>query len=81
MNETKNAFRLVVKREIRRQGELFEREGQYFYHAVATNWLEEEKNTDESSGHDRTRNKAKEVVCAKTDEWPSLIGGFFPDTG
>lgn len=47
MNETKKAFRLVVKREIRRQGELFGKEGQYFYHAVATNWLEEEKNTEE----------------------------------
>jgi hypothetical protein len=47
MNETKKAFRLVVKRQIRRQGELFEKEGQYFYHAVATNWLEKEKNTEE----------------------------------
>jgi hypothetical protein len=45
MNETKKAFRLVVKREIRRQGELFGKEGQYFYHAVATNWLEEEKDS------------------------------------
>jgi len=47
MNETKKAFRLVVKREMRRQGELFEKEGSYFYHAVATNWLEEEKDTKE----------------------------------
>jgi hypothetical protein len=47
MNETKKAFRLVVKREIRRQGELFEKGGQYFYHAVASNWPEEEKNTEE----------------------------------
>jgi hypothetical protein len=48
MNETKKAFRLVVKREVRRQGELFEVKGApYFYHAVATNWLEEEKNTEE----------------------------------
>ena len=47
MNGTKKAFRLVVKREIRRQRELFEQEGQYFYHVVATNWLEEEKNTEE----------------------------------
>jgi hypothetical protein len=46
MNGTKKAFRLVVKRERRRQGELFEKGGQYFYHAVATNWLEEEKNTE-----------------------------------
>ena len=46
MNETKEAFRLGVKREIRRQGELFDgKEGKYFYHAVATNWLEEEKDT------------------------------------
>jgi hypothetical protein len=47
MRETKEAFRLVVRREVRRQGELFEKEGQYFYHAVATNWLEEEKDTEE----------------------------------
>jgi len=48
MNGTKKAFRLVVKREIRRQRDLFEgKEGPYFYHAVATNWLEEEKNTRE----------------------------------
>lgn len=47
MNETKKAFRLVVKRGIRRQGELFEKEGQYFYHAVASNWPQEEKNTEE----------------------------------
>jgi hypothetical protein len=47
MNGTKKAFRLVVKREIRRQGELFEKGGKYFYHALATNWLEEEKNTEE----------------------------------
>jgi len=43
MNQTKKAFRLVVKREVRGQGELFEKGGKYFYHAVATNWLEEEK--------------------------------------
>jgi hypothetical protein len=47
MNGTKKAFRLVVKREIRRQRELFEKEGRYFYHVVATNWLEEEKSPEE----------------------------------
>ncbi len=46
MNGTKKAFRLVVKREVRRQGGLFEKEGQYFYHAVATNWPEEEKDRE-----------------------------------
>lgn len=44
MNEMKKVFRLVIKREIWRQEELFEgKEGQYFYHGVAMNWLEEEK--------------------------------------
>jgi hypothetical protein len=47
MNGTKKSFRLVVKREIRRQREIFEKEGSYFYHAIATNWLEGEKNTEE----------------------------------
>jgi hypothetical protein len=47
MNETKKAFRLVVRRWVAKQGELFEKGGPYFYHAVATNWLEEEKNTQE----------------------------------
>ena len=45
MNKTKKAFRLVVKREIRRRLVLKRKEGQYFYHAVATNWLEEQKNS------------------------------------
>jgi hypothetical protein len=44
MEETKKAFRLIVKREQRRQDDLFsERGGGYFYHAVATNWVSEEK--------------------------------------
>jgi len=47
INDTKKAFRLVVKRWVPRQGELFEKGGPYFYHAVATNWLEEEKDTQE----------------------------------
>src|SRR4030043_2078956 len=42
----KKAFRLVLKREIRRQMDLFKgEEGQYFCHEVATNWWEEERNT------------------------------------
>jgi hypothetical protein len=40
MNQTHYAFRLVVKRELRRQGNLFAG-GAYFHHAVATNWGEE----------------------------------------
>lgn len=38
MNETKKAFRLVAKRWVLKQGELFEKGGSYCYHAVVTNW-------------------------------------------
>ena len=38
-NKTDKAFRLIIKREYRKQQDLFD--GQYFYHAIATN-LEEE---------------------------------------
>ncbi len=42
MNQTKKAFRLVIKRELRKQESLFEG-GRYFHHVVATNWDEQEK--------------------------------------
>ena len=60
MNETKKAFRLVVKRWVPRQGELFERkEGFYSYHAVAANWLEEEKETGEVLAWHNQRGQAE----------------------
>jgi hypothetical protein len=59
MEKTKKAFRLVIKREVRRQGELFEKGGQFFYHAVATNWLEEEKNTGEVLAWHNQRGQAE----------------------
>jgi hypothetical protein len=44
MNQTGRAFRLVVKREVVRQMELWEERGTpYKYHVVATNWRSEEK--------------------------------------
>ena len=46
MNKTKNAFRLVIKREMRRQGNMFDTE-RYFHHAVATSWVGEEKSAAE----------------------------------
>jgi hypothetical protein len=46
MNDTASAFRLVIKREKRKQVDLFEKE-QYFYHIVATSFLEEEKSAKE----------------------------------
>jgi hypothetical protein len=47
MEKTKKAFRLVIKRKGRRQGELFEKGEPFFYHAVGTNCSEKEKNTGE----------------------------------
>ncbi len=46
MEDTKEAFRLVIKRELWKQENLFEI-GKYIHHAVATNWDEEEKDAFE----------------------------------
>ena len=59
MNETKKAFRWVVKRWGVRQGELFEEGGPYCYHAVATDWLEEEKNPGEVLAWHNQRGQAE----------------------
>jgi hypothetical protein len=59
MEKTKKAFRLVIKREIRRQAELFEKGGPYFYHVVGTNWLEEEKDTGEVLAWHNQRGQAE----------------------
>lgn len=42
MNKTDKSFRMVIKRELRKQADLFG-EGRYFHHVIATNWLEEDK--------------------------------------
>ena len=48
MNKTPRAFRLIIKRALRHQGDLYEDKGQrYFYHAVAGNWPVEQKSADE----------------------------------
>lgn len=47
MNKTGKAFRLIVKREVRCQGELFKSGSGYFHHAVASNWRTEEKSAYE----------------------------------
>lgn len=44
MNKSNGSFRLVIKREPRRQSDLFAAsEGKYHHHVVATNWPEEMK--------------------------------------
>jgi len=47
MTRTHHAFRLIVKRELRRQPDLFASEDQYFHHAVASNWPSEQKSAAE----------------------------------
>lgn len=58
MNHTKKAFRLVIKREPRRQGKLFESET-YFHHAVATNWDGTEKTALEAIQWHNQRGQAE----------------------
>ena len=59
MEKTKKAFRLVIKREVRRQGELFEKAERFFYHAVATNWSEKDKNRAEVLAWHNQRGQAE----------------------
>lgn len=60
MRKTNKAFRLVVKRWLPRQGELFElRNNSYSYHAVATNWSEKDKDTGEVLAWHNQRGQAE----------------------
>jgi hypothetical protein len=60
MEKTDKAFRLVVKRWVVRQGELFERSTPpYGYHAVATNWSERDKTTQEVLAWHNQRGQAE----------------------
>ena len=68
MEKTDCAFRLVVKRAVRRTRVLFDTEGEgYFYHAVANNWPVEEKNAFEVLAWHNERGSAenfnKELKC------------------
>lgn len=47
MNDTDHAFRLIVQRWKNPQQDLFEKTEEYCYHVIATNYLEEEKSTEE----------------------------------
>jgi hypothetical protein len=43
LNRTRKAFRLIIKRELRRQPDLFGEQDRYVYHGVASNWPLEQK--------------------------------------
>jgi hypothetical protein len=47
MNKTLKAFRLIIKRTLRHQPDLFEEGDRYIHHVVATNWPVEQKSAVE----------------------------------
>jgi len=61
MARTHQAFRLIVKRELRRQVDLFEQD-RYFYHAVASNWPLEQKSTAEVLAWHNQRGQAENFL-------------------
>ena len=58
MNQTTHAFRLIVKRALRRQGDLFDGEA-YVYHVVASNWPGEAKSAAEVLAWHNQRGQAE----------------------
>jgi hypothetical protein len=68
MARTHKAFRLIVKRELRRQPDLFAQDP-YFYHAVASNWPIEEKSALEVLAWHNQRGQAENFL-------KELKGGF-----
>lgn len=69
MQETKKAFRLIVQRWPKRQGELFDPEP-YYYHVIATNRIENLKeviHTHNQRG--QAENYIKEMVSGFGMEW------------
>jgi hypothetical protein len=68
LGRTLQAFRLIVKRELRRQTDLFAPE-RYFYHAVASNWPSEQKNAAEVLAWHNRRGQAENFL-------KELKGGF-----
>jgi hypothetical protein len=67
MNKTDHTFRLVVQRWKNPQRDLFENAPEYYYHVIATNYTEEEKNAQEviwwHNGRSDSENYNKELKC------------------
>jgi hypothetical protein len=61
MARTPKAFRLIVKRELRRQADLFAQE-RYFYHALASNWPSEQKSAAEVLAWHNQRGQAENFL-------------------
>ena len=60
MNKTKKAFRLILKRWVKKQNDLFKGPGEaYGYHGVASNWRSEEKSAAEVLSWHNQRGEAE----------------------
>ena len=62
MARTDHAFRLIVKRELRRQPDLFGEQDRYVYHGVASNWPIEQKSAAEVSAWHNQRGQAENFL-------------------
>jgi len=62
MARTHHAFRLIVKRELRRQPDLFGEHDRYVYHGVASNWPSEQKSTAEVLAWHNQRGQAENFL-------------------
>lgn len=76
MNESDHAFRVVMMRWKNPQRDLFEKTEEYCYHGIATNYLEEEKNSEEiiwwHNGRSNSENYNKELkIGFNLDYMPS----------
>lgn len=72
MARTDHAFRLIVKRELRRQPDLFAQD-RYFYHSVASNWPIEQKSAAEVLAWHNQRGQAENFL--------KELKGFSPSAG
>jgi len=89
MGKTKTSFRLVIKREERKQKNLFEQE-KYFHYAVATNLPEEKSALDVLTWHNQrgqAENFDKELKigfgqdqmpCGRRSGWETTRGEVCP---
>jgi hypothetical protein len=69
MNETKEAFRLIVQRWPKRQGDLFD-PGPFYYHVIATNRTEKPKEVISiHNQRGQAENYIKELVSGFGMEW------------
>ncbi|MEW6042189.1 MAG: IS1380 family transposase [Elusimicrobiota bacterium] len=67
MNRSDHAFRLVIQRWKNPEQDLYEKTQEYYYHVIATNYLDQEKSAQEVIWHHNSRSNSenynKELKC------------------